>query len=68
MSATAAPTIADAREAIADEIREVKVRAIKEAIRELGVAISYLKWELRELGEIASPPFVRVFPPRESSI
>ncbi len=50
------------------EVREVQVGAIDQAIHELEVSIRYLQMRKRELSETASPPFVRVFPPRESSI
>ena len=62
---TAAPAAIDTREAIAAEVREVKVGAIDSAIRELEVSIRWLQLRKRELEEAASPPFVRVFPPKE---
>lgn len=49
------------------EVREVVAGAIDAAIHELEVSIRYLQLRKRELGEAASPPFVRVFPPKEGT-
>ena len=57
MTATVAPTVAEARETVP--------QAIDDAIRDLEIAIRYLQLRKRDLEGTASPPFTRVFPPRE---
>lgn len=59
MTATTAPS--------ADEAREVVAGAIDSAIRELEVSIRYLRMRKGDLDGAASPPFVRMFPPREET-
>ena len=57
MTATVAPTVAEARETVP--------QAIDDAIRDLEIAIRYLQLRKRELEGAANPPFVHVSPARE---
>ena len=58
MTATVAPTVAEARETVP--------QAIDDANRALEVAMNHLKLLKAEYEARSGPPFVRVFPPREA--